>query len=54
MTLNLAETTVVKSRPSVPYEANLFCNRIHLRSWSQFCSLNFYVHRSLVRLMLSH
>ena len=26
MTLNLAETSVVKSRPSVPYGANFFCN----------------------------
>jgi len=27
MTLNLAETSVVKSRPSVLYEANFYCWR---------------------------
>jgi len=40
VTLNLAETSVVKSRPSVPYGANLFCkalNMFHVYGEQEWC-----------------
>jgi len=39
VTLKLAETSIVKSRPSVPYEANLLYVLVHLSLYRRFTVL---------------